>query len=235
MLKGLPISRLTVTFLLGACLCGLTLFSGCQSASDFQVKDLAKTDINQVSEIHMNQAVALMKTLTEKLYKKNPNELKKNPGQTIQSRIEQIFSCPSAGPFTELSTQSGTDAILLGFEPGFTGDRVFAVMFGLHSMLRQAYNDKCELFMLDFLNEQSLYNSARNIEILVWRLKTRTNENGELFLLTNSQDNLSYERLFGKLISLQDTMARIVSRRTGRMIKEVVHIAAGMAFMPVNL
>lgn len=92
--------------------------------------------------------------------------------------------------------------------------------------------------MLDFLNAQSIYNSARNIEIFVWRLKARHQPNGKLFLVTNVCDgpieNLSFERIFGKLISLQDTMALIVSSRTGRMITEVVHIA-GMAFFPIGL
>lgn len=213
------------------------LFSGCQSASQFKVTNLAKTDINQVSEIHMKQSIDLLKTLTRKLYKKNPHELAKNKNQTIESRIEQIFKCPSDKDFEELDFNRSTQAILLAFEPEFKGDRVFAAMFGMHTMLRMSYNDKCELFLLDFLNEQSLYNSARNIEILVWRLKTRTKENGQPFLLTNATDgdikNLSYERLFGKLIVLQDTMALIVSQRTGRIIKKVVHIA-GMAFLPVS-
>ena len=180
--------------------------------------------------------MALLKTLTVKLYKKNPAELAKTPGVTIQARIEQIFQCPVLALPDELSGRQGTQAILLGLDPGYTGDRVFAVVFGLYSMVHAAYNAKCELFMLDYLNQQSLYNSARNIEILVWRLKTRRNADGRLLLLTNSLDgdvkNLSYERLFGKLISIQDTMAVIVSKRTGRLIKEAVTIA-GMAFLPI--
>ncbi len=216
----------------------LFLLTGCRSASQFNIKDLAKTDINQVTDIHLSQSIRLMKTLTRKLYKKNPSELKKIPGQTIDSRMARIFQCPLSGSFEEINFTSGTDAILLSFDPQFKGDRVFAVMFGLYSMIHASYNNRCEMFMLDYLNEQNLYNSARNIEILVWRLKTRKKENGQLYLLTNNADgeikNLSYERLFGKLISLQDTMALIVSQRTGRLIKEAVHMT-GMAFLPIGL
>ena len=111
-------------------------------------------------------------------------------------------------------------------------------MFGLYTMIHKSYNSKCELFLLDYLNEQNLYNSARNIEILVWRLKTRHKENGDLLILTNSIDgdlqNLSYERIFGKLISLQDTMALIISKRSGRTIKEVARFAT-MAFLPIGI
>ena len=211
---------------------------GCNSSSQFHIKDLAKTNIDIVSEIHMNQAIALLRTLTEKLYKKNPYELHKVQGQTIDSRINQIFICPVDKKYEELQFKDSTDAILLGFDPEYEGDRVFALMVGLYTMIRKSYNNKCELFMLDYLDAQNLYNSARNIEVLVWRLKTRKKEDGSLFILTNSFEgkikNISYERIFGKLLSLQDTMALIVSNRTGRIINKVVQIA-GMAFLPIGI
>ena len=214
------------------------LLSGCTAASDFKIKNLAKTNIDIISELHMNQAISLLKTLTKKLYKKNPGELQKVLGQTIESRLEQIFICPVEKKYAELDFKGSTDAILLGFEPEFKGDRVFAIMVGLYTMIHKSYNSKCELFMLDYLNEQNLYNSARNIEILVWRLKMRKNGDGRVIILTNSFDgeikNLSYERLFGKLISLQDTMAQIVSDRTGRVINQAVQMV-GMAFLPIGL
>lgn len=186
----------------------------------------------------MNQATALLRTLTKKLYKRNPHELQKTKDRTIESSLNQIFICPAVKSYEELEFKNSTEAILLGFEPGFKGDRIFAMMYGLYTMIHQSYNSKCELFMLDYLNEQNLYNSARNIEIFVWRLKTRHRENGRLFILSNSfkgqVKNLSYERIFGKLISLQDTMGQIVSRRTGRIIKEAVQFA-GMAFLPIGI
>ncbi len=127
---------------------------------------------------------------------------------------------------------------MLGFEPEYKGDRIFATIYGLYTMIFKSYNSKCELFVLDYLNEQNLYNSARNIEIFVWRLKTRKDNRGNVLIITNSFDgdvkNLSYERIFGKIISLQDTMSIIISNRTGRVIKEVVQIA-GMAFLPIGL
>ncbi|CCK81154.1 hypothetical protein [Desulfobacula toluolica] len=186
----------------------------------------------------MNQVINLLKALTEKLYKKNPSELQKIEGRTIESSIDRIFKCPSYEKHKELDFKDSTDAILLGFEPEFKGDRIFAMMYGLYTMIHKSYNNKCELFMLDYLNEQNLYNSARNIEIFVWRLKTRHMTNGRLVILTNSFEddvkNLSYERIFGKLISLQDTMALIVAGRSGRVIKEVIQIA-GMTFFPISI
>lgn len=214
----------------------LILLTGCSTG--FKWEDLGKSDVNQVSEIHMEQVRDVLATLTEKLYKRNPAELAKTPGATIDLKIYQLFSCPAALPGPATNHTSDTDAIMLGLDPKFRGDRVFAVMYGLHTMILKSYNNKCKLFMLDYLNEQNLYNSARNIEILVWRLKTRKYPNGRLLLLTNGLDarnpNLSFERQFGKLISLQDTMAKIVSRRNGRLIKEVIQ-TVGMSFLPIGI
>ncbi len=231
--ENIPLSVLKTISCL-AVLC-VFLLPGCVPGSGFKIQDLAKTNIDTISEIHMNQAVKLLKSLTCKLYKKNPSQLKK--GQSISSRLDQIFRCPSE-KYAELDFQDSTKAILMGLDPKYTGDRVFAVMYGLYTMIRRTYNNKCELFLLDYLDSQKLYNSARNIEILVWRLKTRLSAKGRPLLLTNSLDgniqNLSFERIFGKLISIQDTMALIVSNRTGRAIKEAVQIA-GMAFLPIGI
>jgi hypothetical protein len=71
----------------------------------------------------------------------------------------------------------------------------------------------------------------------VWRLKHRQTSAGKLCLVTNTWKgdipNLSFERLFGKLIILSDTMALIIEERGDRLVKEAVHIA-GMSFLPVG-
>lgn len=191
-----------------------------------------------VGDIHLNQSVSLLKTLTEKLYRMNPKELLKTPDATINSRIQQIFHCPPP-PFIVQSAAIGwLDMILLGFDPEYCGDRVYAVMLGLYTMIHESYSGNCELFIVDFLDTQNLFNSARNIETFVWRLSNKRDSNGNLLLETNQYEglipNLSFERLFGKLISLQDTMARMEATRNGRMITRTVHQTAGMMFLPIG-
>jgi hypothetical protein len=212
--------------------------SGCTGTSDFRIETLAKTDLDMVADIHLDQTVSLLKTLTEKLYHMNARELSKTPGATIDSRIAQIFQCPPLPVSDRPEKNRWAHIILQGFDPDYTGDRVYAVILGLYTMIHESYSGKCEQFMTDFLDAQRLYNSARNIEILVWRLSHRTDRNGTLFLETNQcagpVRNLSFERLFGKLISVQDTMARVVASRSGRMITNTVHRTAGMVFLPVG-
>ncbi len=214
------------------------MLTGCASNSTFDVTSIAKTDVDEISEIHLDRVTGLVESLTRKLYKRNPVQLKKQPGHTVESRLEMILECPPLQAWPEIDYKTGTDAILLGLEPAFEGDRVFAVMYGMYTMILSSYNDKCQFYIFDSLDQQHLYNSARNIEILVWRLKTRLADDDDTpLLLTDSAQgpvpNLSFERIFGQLISLQDTMAVIVAGRTNRMIKEVVHWA-GMTFLPVG-
>lgn len=218
-------------------ICISLLIAGCVS-SKFSVETLAKTDINMVSDIHIDQTLILLKKLTCKLYKMNPGELAKTPGATIESRLSGIFQCPAPPPEPALSGRRSTNAMLAGLDPDYEGDRVYAVIYGLFTMLHTAFNNKCELYMLDFLNAQNFYNSDRNIEILVWRLKTRYRSNGGLCLVTNTCEddisNLSFERIFGKLIALSDTMALIMAERGDRFAKQAVHVAS-MSFLPVGI
>ncbi len=228
---------------------GLVALSGCAGTSDFRFQDLAKTDMDMVANTHLDQAVSLLKTLAEKLYNMNSNALLKTPGATIDSRIHHIFQCPpppfsskpspSGGQHSNSAAEHHIDALEKGFDPQYSGDRVHAIILGLYTMIHKSYSGRCELYITDFLDAQNLYNSARNIEIVVWRLSNRKNADGSLLLETNQcgppVQNLSFERLFGKLISLQDTMARMVASKNGRMLTKTVHQAAGMVFLPINL
>jgi len=215
------------------------LFTGCVSNTPFQVKDIAKTPVDMITDIHLDRITRLLKQLTIKLYKINPFELTKaeESGITRKQRVDQIFSCPATTPFKQLDGKKGAKAMLLGFDETYRGDRIFAVMYGLYTMILASYENQCEFFALDQLDQQKLYNSARNIEILVWRLKTRCKETGKPLLITNEThgeiENLSFERLFGKMIAIQDMMALIVADQSNRIITKVIH-TAGMFFLPVG-
>ena len=84
---------------------------------------------------------------------------------------------------------------------------------------------------------KKIHDSARNIEIAAWLLGSQRQSNGELFLLSNSSDgeprNLSYERLFGKLIAQQDVLALILAGRSNRTIRKVIQRLAGAVFLPI--
>ena len=215
--------------------------SGCGSMPK-PMRNLGKSDVDFVMDVHAKQQKQMLMDLTRKLYVRTPWQLRKSSGLSVDARMAQIFGTyntieiPSL-IFDELNGVTGVDAILLSFDENFQGDRVFAAMVGLTEMLRRSYNHQQEFFIIDSLNEQSLYNSARNIEIFVWRLYQRRDSKGELFLLSNrmgeSDYDISFDRLFSKMVMVQDMMALIVADKTNRGITKVVQSVAQLAFLPV--
>lgn len=211
--------------------------SGSIENRDFDLRSLGKSDISGIIDLHVRLARDHLETLMVKLYKRNPRELHKHAGANVHDRIQQVFEYPPRWNFPELQGKLGTDCISLAFSEEYQGDRVLAYMVGLTSMLMASYGHKIEFYMFDSLEPQKLYNSARNIEIAVWKLSNNRDAQGELFILSNSQAgeeaNLSFERLFGKLISLQDSIALIIDDGTNRIIKSVIQKMATAVFLPV--
>ena len=171
------------------------------------VRNLGKSDVDFVMDVHARELRTIMQEVTRKLYVRNPIQLAKSPNMTIEQRVEQIFGSAenielSELKFDELNNVTGIDAILLSFDDTFEGDRVFAAVVGLTEMLRRSYNHQQEFFIIDSLDEQALYNSARNIEVFVWRLYHRKTPEGSPYLYTNELtqefSDLSFDRLFAK-------------------------------------
>lgn len=219
-----------------------TTLSGCQqnNARPFTIKNLAKSDIDLVTDAHLQEVNRLATQLMHKLYKLNPKELAKAPaGMTIEKREQQLFGVPRTVRFAELGDFYGNTAIPLAFSADYQGDRVFALMVGISGMIHRSYNFQREFFMLDELDHQKLYNCARNLESVAWQLHHKRDELGSPWILSDSinlethEINLSFERIFGKLISLQDMMARIVSDKNNRAINKVVHGVASTTLLPI--
>src|SRR4051812_26667710 len=155
------------------CLLALTLLPACaqqgtappRSGGGFAPLQLAKTDVDRVAEAHQREVFGNLKLLAEKLYRRNPRELKKSGAVNLDAGVARIFEGRHAWKFPELQGKRGADAIYLAFRDDYAGDRVLAFIAGLGSMMQTAFNDKTEFFVLDDLEPQGLYNAARNVEI----------------------------------------------------------------------
>jgi len=212
------------------------LLGGCVGTGEprpFQLKNLGKTEIDMVTDLHIQTVNALARELTIKLYKRNPRELAKIDGMTIERRLELLLGSPRPIRHPELNNRYAEQAVPLAFDPEFRGDRVFALMIGITGMLHASYSYRDEFYLLNEIDQQKLYNSARNLEAVAWRLNIYRQPDGTPFLLANSPENLSFERLLGKLIAHQDMMARIVSDSTNRAINTVVHGIASTTLLPI--
>lgn len=212
-----------------------TVLGGC---GGYTLKNLVKSDVDLVADDFIDETRRLTQELVVKLYARNPAELGKVPGMTVERRLQMLRDSPGRLVFAELSGRQELAAMEVVFNPDFQGDRVFALATGLDGMLRRTYDYRREYYMTLSLNGELLATSARNIEILVWRLKHTRRGDGQAFLITSERegvtDNLSFERLFGKLIALQDMMARIAGDAGDRRLTLVIH-AASSVFIPLPM
>jgi len=207
-------------------------------ARAMQPADFVKGDIDSAVEIHLQESLASVRLLTDKLYRRNPREWRRGGYASRDAAVHRAFDPKFGWRFPELGNARGTAALQLAFDPAFAGDRVFAFGVGMGSMIMAAYGDQTEFFLLDRLDPQKLYNAARNTEVAAWKLANARDPEGQLLLLSNDigadgVPNLSFEREFGKLIAYQDTIARVIAERTNRTIRFVVQGVALKAFLPL--
>jgi len=224
----------------------LPLLAGCvttgttprKPVSGFDPNQIAKSDVDRVAEAHQREIFASLKLLAEKLYRRNPREWRKGGQPSLEAAVARIFESNHGWKFAELENKRGTDAIHLAFREDFAGDRVLAFVAGLGGMVQTAFNDKTELFLIDDLDPQALFNAARNVEIAVWKLSNATASGGELYLLSNEGagpvKNLSFEREFGKVIGSLDLLSKIIADKTNRIVAKVFQNLASAIFLPVK-
>ncbi|MBF0175620.1 MAG: hypothetical protein HQL63_02045 [Magnetococcales bacterium] len=202
--------------------------------TNFSWSDLAKTDVNLFIETNQREVIGYIKLLMIKLYRRNPNQLLRGTVHHADANVARVFGSFHNWEFAELNHLKGVECIRQAFQDSFDGDRVLAYTVGLGSMVMASYNDKRDFFVLDSLDPQKLYNSARNLELALWLLTQEKDQHGNLFLLSNESDgtvrNLSYERLFGKMIGLQDALSQVVAQKTKRLIKQAFQF---LIFLPI--
>lgn len=234
--------RLRLTFIL----C-LALLPACVShrtappkpgTDPFTTSQLGKADLDRVTEAHQQEIFASLRSLAEKLYRRNPREFKKSGQPSTEVAVARIFDRHHGWQFDHLRDSRGAQAIQLAFREDYAGDRVLAYIVGLASMMQRAFNDKTEFFILDDVDPQGLYNAARNVEIAVWKLSNARNAHGELFLLSNESagptPNLSFEREFGKIIAGLDLLSKVLAGRYSRTVVKVVQNLATAVFLPIR-
>ncbi len=228
------------------CLLLIVILSGCNSEvvvknqpveETVGLEQLAKTDIDNVIDIHIVECQALLRELMLKLYKRNPREIKKAELRMAEEHVVRLFDLEHDWDFPEFEGKHDIEVIKLAFDEDYNGDRVFVFVGGLLSMIMKSYDYKSEFFIFDSIDPQKLYNSARNIEIAVWRLGNNRDSHDELFIYSNSlpgeEVNLSYERLFGKLIATQDNIASVIASKQNRTLKTIIQRVATAAFIPI--
>lgn len=203
----------------------------------FSLRSVVKSDIDMVFDHQVRVTEQHLRELMLKLYRRNPMYWRQTGMASAQARVNAVYGLADVVASRQLNRTRSIESIQLAFDDSFYGDRVLAFVYGLKTMLDDSYGGKKEFFILDQLDPQKLYNAARNIEVAVWKLSNDRDINGQLFLVSNQLNgglkNLSFERLFGKMIAIQDSSATIVSDSTNRTIKNMIQGVASYVFLPI--
>ncbi len=210
-----------------------------KESSSGPMQHFAKTEFDRLADIEVKQNSQSLQTIMLKLYKRNPKEIKKSNITSPEKMIDYIFnrSAEHHYNFKVLNNRQSADAIFLAFNPTYQGDRVFAFIIGLHTMLLKAHGGTDDFYITDSVNPQYIYNAARNIEISVWKLSNAKDAAGNLYLISNSlstkERNISIEREFGKMIGRTDLFAIAASEKYERTITRVLQNLASALFLPI--
>ncbi|HLO65169.1 MAG TPA: hypothetical protein VK165_19575 [Azonexus sp.] len=220
-----------------AAACSTKLGKDGRTDTTIDPKYLAKTEVDRFADTNRAEVVDGLLLIADKLYKRNPKEWKKAGQASREAAVERLRTRHTRR-WPELNGLREGQAASLAFNEAYAGDRVAALMFGLLTMVDAAYEHKEEFYILDSLNEMKLYNTARNMDVAVWKLGHDRNAAGELFLLSNELDpanrNLSFEREFGRVMGLLDFMAKVVADRNGRGLSRLTQTVVSTIFLPVS-
>jgi len=226
-------------------LCTLALLGACQPSPtkdhplrsrDFEVTDFIKGDIDLVADINVRHSLEYLRELARKLYVRNPNQVLRGRHASQKAALHALFGPRRLEYYPDLEGKRSAEAISLAFDARYPGDRVVAFIEGMRTMLFDAYGGKSRFYLHDVFDPQKLYYLARNFETAFWKLGHDRDLNGQLYLYSNSfkgGGDLSFERLAGKLIGLQDHMAQVVAETTNRQIKNVLQGVVSTVFFPI--
>ena len=198
---------------------------------------LGKTDFDRMADHEIRENIQSLRTLMIKLYKRNPSELKKSTSDDAEKMVNWVFNGNHNFNFEAINNLQGTDAIYLAFNEEYKGDRVLPFIVGIYTMLIKAHGGKKEFYLFDSVDPQLLYNASRNIETAVWKLSNAKDVSGKPFLLANEltekENNLSFEREFGKIIGRTDFLAFTLSEKMERSITRVIQNLATGLLIPI--
>ena len=192
------------------------------SNEDMTLDQIVQTDFNRTVTIAMRDNLESLKVLTEKLYRRNPNQWRKTTAKNIDQAIRRSNAAiDSRTPPAALKGLSDIQILSVSLDPSYPGDRVAAFVSGLADTIIRAHNGKTRFYATDAIDAQHVYNAARNVEIAAWLLATRTDKHNQPLLLANEMGpddtNLSFEREFGQIIGRLDLIANLMDENLRRV------------------
>lgn len=193
---------------------GLLGCSSTERAEGYRNNEWLQSGANRTANLALRDNLASIRRVQLTLYRRNPREWRKW-APSAESATEQVWQAVMQGTaLPELRGATGIDAIRLAFDTGpqaFQGDRVAALVVGWGAMLKQANGDTWEQTMIDGVSAENAFRAARNVEISLWLLSSKSGADGQPLLLSTEISergrNLVADRELSKVVARLDLMA----------------------------
>jgi len=204
-------TRVLAAWFAAAALCGC---ASTQRAEPYESNEWLQSGANRIANLALRDNVQSIRRVQLSLYRRNPREWRKwapSADEAIQRTWDAVYHDQ---PLPELRGATGLDAIRLAFETGskpYEGDRVAALVVGWAALLKQANGNTWEQTMLDGVNAENSFRAARNVEISLWLIGSKTSPDGQPLLLATEISgrgrNLVVDRELSKVVARLDLLA----------------------------
>lgn len=192
-------------------LAGCAATRSTQRAEDYDSREWMQSSANRIANLALRDNLQSIRRVQLSLYRRNPREWRKSAPSADDAIQRTWDAVMQPAPMPALGGKSGIDAVRLAFEPGYAGDRIAALVYGWATMLKEANGNTWEQTMVDGVNAENSYRAARNIEISLWLIGSKTGADGQPLLLATEISergrNLVVDRELSKIVARLDLLA----------------------------
>lgn len=190
-------------------------FTDTERAQPYEGREWLQSGTNRIANLALRDNLQSVQRVQLSLYRRNPREWRKWASSADDAIARTWDAIHNDKPLPELRGATSIDAVRMAFEtgpaPAYQGDRVAALVVGWAAMLKQANGDTWQQTMIDGVSAEHAYRAARNFEISLWLLSSRTGPDGHpLLLSTEISDrgrNLVVDRELSKVVGRLDLLA----------------------------
>ncbi|BEP69053.1 MULTISPECIES: hypothetical protein [unclassified Variovorax] len=195
-------------------LTGCSSFRSTERAEPYGNQEWLQSATNRIANLSLRDNLQSVRRVQTTLYRRNPREWRKSAASMEEATQRTWDAVLQGTPLPELRGATGIDAIRLAFETGpqaYQGDRVAALVVGWASMLKQANGNTWDQTMIDGVDAENSYRTARNFEISLWLISSKTGPDGQPLLLATEISergrNLVADRELSKVVARLDLLA----------------------------
>ena len=109
---------LSLVLLSGCANQGIQRKDGSSSARGFAVSNLVKNDADILTEITQRELLKSLRLLTEKLYRRNPQEYRKSGHESVEAATAKLFEQPTKWSESPLARLNWDENFQLAFLEG---------------------------------------------------------------------------------------------------------------------